>query len=66
MEFLESLNQYLMTHPVMQDELEFLFRIKHWILLGLAIYFVLLPYREHKKEISQQAKLAKMSGHFLA
>jgi len=66
MEFLESLNQYLMTHPVMQDELELLFRVKHWILLGLAVYFILLPYREHKKEISRQAELAKMSGHFLA
>lgn len=66
MAFLDSLNQYLMSHPVMLDELEFLFRIKYWVLLGLAVYFVLLPCRENKKEMRQQAELTKMPGHFLA
>ena len=66
MELFDSLNLYLMTHPVMLDQLEFAFRIKHWLLLGLAIYFILLPYREHKKEIMRQKELAKTPGHFLA
>ena len=59
MDFFDSLNLYLMTHPVMLDQLEFLFRIKYWLLLGLAIYFVVLPYREHKREIREQKKLSK-------
>ncbi len=66
MEFFDSLNQYLMTHPIMLDQLEFVFRIKYWTLLGLAIYFFLLPYREQKKAIKQQKKLSKTRGHFLA
>jgi len=66
MELFDSLNLYLMTHPVMLDQLEFVFRIKHWLLLGLAIYFILLPHREHKKEIMRQKELAKTPGHFLA
>ena len=66
MEFFDSLNHYLMTHPIMLDQLEFAFRIKYWLLLGIAVYFVLLPYREHKKEIRRQNELAKTPGHFLA
>jgi len=66
MEVFDSINLYLMTHPVMLEDLEFAFRIKYWLFLGLAIYFVLLPYREHKKEIRRQKALAKSKGHFLA
>lgn len=66
MEIFDSINLYLMSHPIMLGQLEFAFRIKYWILLGLAIYFVLLPYREHKKEIRRQKELSKTSGHFLA
>ena len=66
MELFDSINLYLMTHPVMLDQLEFAFRIKYWLLLGLAVYFVTLPYREHKKEIRKQKKLSKTRGHFLA
>jgi hypothetical protein len=66
MDFLDSLNHYLATHPVMLDQLEFAFRIKYWLLLGIAIYFVLLPYREYKKEIKKQIELSKTEGHFLA
>ena len=66
MELFDSLNLYLMTHPVMLDQLALAFRIKYWLLLGLAIYFVLLPYREHKKEIRKQKDLSKKRGHFLA
>ena len=43
MELFDSLNHYLMTHPVMLDQLEFAFRIKYWLLLGVAIYFIILP-----------------------
>ena len=66
MELFDSLNLYLMTHPAMLDQLEFAFRIKYWLLLGLAIYFVLLPYREHKKEVRKQKELSKKRDHFLA
>ena len=66
MEIFDSVNLYLMTHPVSMGQLEFAFRIKYWFLLGLAIYFVLLPYREHKKEIRRQKALSKKPGHFLA
>lgn len=66
MEIFDSINLYLMTHPVMIDQLEFVFRIKYWGLLGLALYFVLLPYREQKKEIKRQKMLSKTRGHFLA
>ena len=66
MEFFDTLNHYLMTHPIMLDQLEFAFRAKYWLLLGLAIYFILLPYREHKKEIRKQKELSKTPGHFLA
>lgn len=66
MEIFDSLNLYLMTHSVMLDQLEFMFRIKYWLLTGLAIYFVLLPYREHKKEIMKQKEMARNRDHFLA
>ena len=66
MEFFDSLNHYLATHPVVLDQLEFAFSIKHWILLGIAVYFVLLPYRQYKKEIKRQIELSKTDGHFLA
>ena len=59
MEIFDSINQYLMVHPIMIDQLEFVFRIKFWILLGLALYFVLLPYREHKKEINKHYLLLR-------
>ncbi len=66
MEIFDSINLYLMSYPIMLSHLELAFRIKYWILLGLAIYFVLLPYREQKKEIRRQKELSKTSGHFLA
>lgn len=66
MELFDSLNLYLITHPISLDQLELAFRIKYWLFLGLAIYFVLLPYRDHKKEIRKQKKMSKSPGHFLA
>ncbi|MCF6203517.1 MAG: hypothetical protein L3J59_07590 [Methylococcaceae bacterium] len=66
MDIFDSINLYLMTHPIIIDQLEFVFRIKYWGLLGLALYFVLLPYREQKKEIKKQRQLSKTRGNFLA
>lgn len=66
MDFLESLNLYLMTHPVMLSQLAFVFRIKFWLLLGLAIYFISLPYRQRRKDLKKQLELAKRKDRFLA
>lgn len=66
MEFFDSINHYLMTHPVMIEQLESILKIKSGILLGLAAYFVLLPYREQKKQRQKQKQLSKQPGHFLA
>ena len=66
MELFDSINIYLINHPVMLDQLELAFRIKYWLLSGLAIYFVTLPYRVHKQEIRKQKKLSKTRDHFLA
>ncbi len=66
MDIFDSLNHYLMHHPVMLSQLELAFRIKFWALLGLAVYFVLLPYRHRQKEIKRQVELAKAKDKFLA
>jgi hypothetical protein len=63
MEIFDSINLYLSTHPAMLDQLELLFRIKFWILLVMALYFMTLPYRHARK---QQAQLALKEGYFLA
>jgi len=66
MELLDSLSLYLMTQPEMADQLGGAFILKHLLLFGLAIFFILLPYREQKKEIKRQKELSKTPGHFLA
>ena len=66
MELFDSINLYLMTHPIMLDQLKLVFGIKYYLLLGLAFYFLTLPYREHKKEIRKQKEQSKTKGHFLA
>ena len=66
MELFDSINLYLMTHPIMLDQLALVFGIKYWLLLGLAIYFLTLPSRERKKEIRKQKEQSKTKGHFLA
>ncbi len=63
MEFFDSLNLYLSSHPVMFDQLITAFRIKYWILSGLAIYFLFLPSRERKKK---QKEAVTKDGQFLA
>lgn len=67
MDFLDTLNLYLSNHPVMFDQLMLAFRIKFWLLLGLAIYFLLLPYRQRQKDIKKELELAKVKkDRFLA
>lgn len=66
MEIFDSLNLYLMNHPVMMSQLEFAFRIKFWLLLGLALYFLSLPYRQRKKDYKKQLELAKDKDKLLA
>ncbi len=65
MDIFDSINLYLMTHPIIIDQLEFVFRIKYWGLLGLALYFVLLPYREQKKKSKNRDSCLKQEGIFL-
>ncbi|WAK03053.1 hypothetical protein [Methylobacter sp. YRD-M1] len=63
MEIFDSINLYLHSHPTLLAEMMFLFRLKAWILCGLALYFVFLMHRTQKKE---QAELAKRDDNFLA
>ncbi len=66
MELLDSLNQYLMSHPDMINQLETSFRIKYWVLLGLSFVFLYLPIREQKIRRKKQKEQAKSGDHFLA
>ena len=66
MEIFDSLNLYLTNHPVMMSQLEFAFRIKFWLLLGLALYFLSLPYRQRKKDYKKQLEQAKDKDKLLA
>ncbi|WP_305908557.1 hypothetical protein Q9L42_010125 [Methylomarinum sp. Ch1-1] len=66
MEIFDSINLFLLNHPVMLGQLELMFRIKFWLLLGLAIFFMLLPYRQRKKDLKMQKEEAKRADRFLA
>lgn len=67
MDFFDSLNLYLMHHPIMLSQLLFAFRLKFWLLLMLALYFLTLPYRQRKKDIKKEIELAKKAkDRFLA
>jgi hypothetical protein len=67
MEIFDTINAYLTSSPEMLDQLEMLFRIKLWLLLALAAYFLSLPYREQRKEKKRQNKHnGKGSGTFIA
>ncbi|WP_031433226.1 hypothetical protein [Methylomarinum vadi] len=66
MDFFDTLNLYLMNHPIMLSQLALAFRIKFWLLLGLAIYFMLLPVRQRQKDLKHQEELAKAKDKFLA
>ena len=50
MEFLEYINSQIASHPELALQLEAAFRLKFWALLLLALYFLLLPLREQKKQ----------------
>lgn len=66
MEIFDSINLYLFNHPVMLDQLELVLRIKFWVLSALALYFILLPYREQRKRDKEQVELSKKPDRFLA
>ncbi len=63
MEIFDSLNAYLFHHPHMLVQLEYAFRIKFWLLLLVAIYFLVLVSIKDKKP---QKKPSVKDGHFLA
>ncbi len=63
MEIFDSLNLYLMQHPVMLEQLEFAFRIKWWCLLLLFIVFVRLASRGRGEN---KRKSTADDDHFIA
>lgn len=69
MEIFDTINAYLFSSPDSLEQLEMMFRIKFWLLLALAAYFLSLPYRESRKEKQRLQHLAKhngKNGQFLA
>lgn len=62
MEIFDTINTHLAGSPDMLGQLEMMFRIKFWLLLALAAYFLSLPYRERRKEKQQHEHLAKHNG----
>jgi hypothetical protein len=66
MEIFDIINAHLASSPVMLEELEILFRIKFWLLLILAAYFLSLPYREKKKIKAELKKKQDKGDSFLA
>ncbi|MEE9356754.1 MAG: hypothetical protein V3U75_14285 [Methylococcaceae bacterium] len=51
MEIFDALNQYLLTHPHMMEDLAFAFRLKFWCFLflaGLMFYFATADARKHE------------------
>jgi hypothetical protein len=70
MEILDLINTSLADSPNALAHLELLFRIKFWLLLILAFYFVSLPYRERKKRKADLHSRAVQpngkDGNFLA
>lgn len=69
MDIFDTINTHLATNPFMLDQLEMMFRIKFWLLLAIAGYFLSLPYREQKKRAQLKKELEKhgnKAGKFLA
>jgi hypothetical protein len=69
MEIFDIINAHLASSPIMLDQLEMMFRIKFWVLLAVAAYFLSLPYREQKKRVQLKEELAKnhhKMGKFIA
>jgi hypothetical protein len=50
MDIFDSINAFLMSSPDSLEQLQWMFRIKFFVLLILAVYFLSLPYRHQKKE----------------
>ena len=69
MDIFDTINAHLASNPQMLDQLELMFKIKFWLLLALAVYFLSLPYREQKKrtQLNEQAiKHGDKKGTFIA
>lgn len=69
MEIFDHINMYLVSSPDSLEQLEMMFRIKFWLLLAVAVYFLSLPYRQRRKEKQQDEQSAKQpgkNGKFLA
>ncbi len=69
MEIFDTINIYLAESPIMLGQLEMMFRIKFWLLLAVAAYFLSLPYREKKKQKQLRKEIEKhndKTGKFLA
>jgi hypothetical protein len=70
LEFFDFLNTQIADNPAALAQLELMFRIKFWLLLLLAAYFLSLPYREQKKRAAkgrnQTVQPNGKDGNFLA
>lgn len=64
MNIFDKINSYLFHHPQMLDQLEFAFRLKFWLLLGLFAYFILLVALSNRQQT--QRKTSIKDGKFLA
>ncbi len=64
MNILDKINNYLFHHPAMLDQLEFAFRLKFWLLLGLFAFFIVLLYLSNRQEAEQKTSIK--DGKFLA
>lgn len=54
MKIFDPLNFQLQSNPEMLAQLAFVFKIKYWLLIALAFYFIFfLPYRDSKKKAAR-------------
>lgn len=59
----EQMNLYLLSHPAMLAKLDFLFRLKCWLLILLMGYFLYLIYQEERKQ-KVTAPTRRIPPHF--
>jgi hypothetical protein len=62
MDIFDTINAHLASNPEMLSQLEMMLRIKFWLLLALAVYFLSLPYREQRKRTQLRKQAVKHSG----
>ena len=62
MDIFDLINSHLAANSEMLAQLETMLRIKFWLLLAMAAYFLSLPYREQKKRAKLNAQLLKQPG----